>query len=101
MSLESQELRQQWQEFQDQFFADRSLIIAANRGPVTFQTHEDGSRTFNRGSGGLVTALLGLTRYVESTWIACARSEADTDWEAGTLDLMGGSSSSRKIYPCC
>ena len=42
-----------WQAFQDEFFADRSLIIAANRGPVTFQTRDDGSRTFNRGSGGL------------------------------------------------
>jgi trehalose 6-phosphate synthase len=79
---------QSWQSFLDDFFAERSLIIAANRGPVTFQTHSDGSRTFDRGSGGLVTALLGLTRHVDATWIACARTDADADWEEGKISLM-------------
>ena len=68
-------------------FADRALIIAANRGPVTFQTHADGSRTFNRGSGGLVTALMGLAQHVDATWIACARSEEDTEWAQGDVPL--------------
>lgn len=76
-----------WQTFQAEFFARRHLVIAANRGPVTFQSHEDGSRTFNRGSGGLVTALIGLTQHVEATWIACARTEADIQWERGELVL--------------
>ncbi len=82
-----------WQAFLDEFFADRSLIIAANRGPVTFQTNNDGSRTFDRGSGGLVTALLGLTRHVDATWIACARTEADADWEEGKIALVDQASS--------
>ena len=79
---------QEWQSFLDNFFADRSLIIAANRGPVTFQTHNDGSRTFDRGSGGLVTALLGLTRHVNATWIACARTDEDVKWEEGKISLI-------------
>ncbi len=69
------------------FFTDRSLIIAANRGPVMFQTAEDGSRTFTRGSGGLVTALVGLARQVNATWIGCARTEEDAEWERGDVSL--------------
>jgi len=34
----------------------RELIIAANRGPVTFEENEDGTLRFERSSGGLVTA---------------------------------------------
>ena len=74
----------------EEFFSDRSLIIAANRGPVMFQTAEDGSRTFTRGSGGLVTALVGLARQIESTWIGCARTEEDMDWERGDIALWKG-----------
>jgi trehalose 6-phosphate synthase len=74
----------------EEFFSDRSLIIAANRGPVMFQTAEDGSRTFTRGSGGLVTALVGLARQIESTWIGCARTEEDVKWERGDIALWKG-----------
>lgn len=72
---------------QADFFADRSLIIAANRGPVMFQTAEDGSRTFTRGSGGLVTALVGLAQQIDATWIGCARTEADMQWKRGEISL--------------
>ena len=72
---------------QAEFFADRSLIIAANRGPVMFQTAEDGSRTFTRGSGGLVTALLGLAQEIDATWIGCARTEVDMEWDKGEIAL--------------
>ena len=64
--------REQCEALQADFFANRSLIIAANRGPVMFQTAEDGSRTFTRGSGGLVTALVGLAQQIDATWIGCA-----------------------------
>lgn len=72
---------------QSDFSTERSLIIAANRGPVMFQTAEDGSRTFTRGSGGLVTALVGLAQQMEATWIGCARTEADTEWKRGRVAL--------------
>lgn len=69
--------------------SNRALIIAANRGPVTFQTAQDGSRTFSRGTGGLVTALMGLAQHSDVAWIACARSEDDVSWGQGqvTLDI--------------
>lgn len=78
------------EELQAEFFADRALIIAANRAPVTFRKTEDGELTYQRGGGGLVTALTGLCQYTEATWIACARTEADVEWGAGRVELAGG-----------
>ncbi len=49
------------------------LILVSNRGPVTFQA--DGEA--RRGTGGLVTALMGLAAYREVTWVASAMSEGD------------------------
>jgi trehalose 6-phosphate synthase len=67
----------------------QALIVAANRGPITFQTAADGSRTFTRGTGGLVTALIGLANRMPITWIACARTDDDVEWGEGkvTLDI--------------
>jgi len=79
--------QKQCESIQAKFFADRALIIAANRGPVQFQTAEDGSRTFTRGSGGLVTALVGLAQQTDATWIGCARTEDDMAWERGEVAL--------------
>jgi trehalose 6-phosphate synthase len=70
--------------------SDRALIIAANRGPVTFETAEDGRLEQQRGEGGLVSALLGLCRQSEGVWIACARTEADAAWRSGTVTVTGG-----------
>jgi len=65
----------------------RSVIIASNRGPVTFQREPDGKLTFQRGSGGLVTALTGLIGDVDATWISYAISEADVEWREGQIPL--------------
>lgn len=56
---------------------DRRLIIATNRGPVTFTTAADGSLRPRRGSGGLVTALGQVGRHVPLTWVAAAMSDGD------------------------
>ncbi len=74
----------------DDFLNERSLIIVANRGPVTFERTEEGELSYERGKGGLVTALLGLCRYTDVTWIASARTEADAAWKEGTLTLSEG-----------
>ena len=81
------EVRKRCLAFQEAFFADRALIIAANRGPVTFETDHDGSLSCHRGGGGLVTALLGMCRYADATWISCARTEADAEWHQGDVQL--------------
>jgi trehalose 6-phosphate synthase len=85
--LDVDDTRQRCEALQTDFFANRALIIAANRGPVTFETAEDGSLGFQRGEGGLVTALLGLCRHTDVTWIACAQTEADATWREGNVVL--------------
>lgn len=65
----------------------RSVIIASNRGPVTFLSGPDGELTFQRGAGGLVTALSGLIHDVEATWISYAISDEDIQWRTGQVPL--------------
>jgi len=55
----------------------RRLLIATNRGPVTFLGTPDGGVRARRGSGGLVTALSQVGRHVPVTWLAAALSEGD------------------------
>lgn len=78
---------QRCEALQAEFFSQRAVIIAANRGPVTFEMAEDGSLQFQRGEGGLVTALLGLGQHADATWIACAQTEADATWREGNAVL--------------
>jgi trehalose 6-phosphate synthase len=81
------DVRQRCEALQADFFTSRALIIAANRAPVTFETAEDGSLQFQRGGGGLVTALTGLVQYVDAIWIACAQTDADAAWREGSVAL--------------
>ncbi len=83
-------MRQRCEALQADFFADRALIIAANRGPVTFAKGEDGTFPFERGEGGLVTALTGLCRHTDATWIGCTRTDADAEWQQGRVTLDDG-----------
>ena len=53
--------------------ADSPLVLVSNRGPVTFGP--DGE--IRRGTGGLVTALIGLASHREVTWIASAMTDED------------------------
>jgi len=79
--------RHRCETLQADFFADRALIIAANRGPVVFERAEEGNLDFQRVGGGLVTALTGLCHYTDATWIACAQTEADAAWREGNAPL--------------
>jgi trehalose 6-phosphate synthase len=67
--------------------AGRTLIIASNRGPVTLRQNENGSLDFQRGTGGLVTALAGVIQHVEARWVACARTAEDRAWGQGLVPL--------------
>jgi trehalose 6-phosphate synthase len=51
------------------------LVLVSNRGPVTF----DAAGEVQRGSGGVVTALIGLASHREAIWIASAMSEYDAE----------------------
>jgi trehalose 6-phosphate synthase len=53
--------------------SDTPLVLVSNRGPVTF---EPGGGV-RRGTGGLVTALIGLASHRDVTWIASAMTDED------------------------
>jgi trehalose 6-phosphate synthase len=57
--------------------AGHRLVIASNRGPVSYSLNADGSFEAQRGSGGVTTALTAACRFVPVTWIASAMSEGD------------------------
>jgi trehalose 6-phosphate synthase len=53
--------------------AGSPLILVSNRGPVTFEAGGE----VRRGTGGLVTALIGLATHRDVTWIASAMTPED------------------------
>src|SRR3712207_831533 len=56
----------------------RPVVLVSHRGPVTFGRSAEG-RTARRGAGGLVTALMDLSRQLEDvTWVCGASSDEDT-----------------------
>jgi trehalose 6-phosphate synthase len=63
----------------DSILQDRQLIVASNRGPVSFTQHSDGHFSARQGQGGLVTAVSAVLRDRQATWIAAAMSEGDRD----------------------
>ena len=73
--------------YQEPNTARLSVIIASNRGPVTFQRGQDGELALRRGSGGLVTALTGLIQHIDASWVSCAMSEEDSRWREGQIPL--------------
>jgi trehalose 6-phosphate synthase len=52
--------------------AERRLVVAANRGPVSFHSDPSGEPVVTRGPGGLVTVLTELLRKHPGTWVATA-----------------------------
>jgi len=94
-SVLEESLRHRFQTLQADFFSNRALIIAANRGPGTFETTKDSHTRFHRGEGGLVTALIDVCRHADATWIACARTEADATWGEGSVPLADDGSAVR------
>ncbi len=68
---------------------DLPLVLLSHRGPVTFGREGD-RRTTSKGSGGLVTALLGLAEHLsDAVWVCAAASDEDAavSREAGDGDV--------------
>jgi len=80
----------------------RSLIVASNRGPVTFERGQDGALAARRGSGGLVTALSGALLEAEGIWVAAAMSDGDREMvsasKGGRIEHAGGEVAFRLRY---
>src|SRR5260370_11665054 len=55
------------------------LVIASNRGPVTFQRGPDGELVPKRGAGGLVTALSHVMADTGGLWLGAALTPGDRE----------------------
>ena len=58
---------------------DERLVVASNRGPLTFGRGRSGDWHARRGSGGLVTALAEVGRLAPVTWVSASMDQADRD----------------------
>lgn len=58
--------------------SDAQLVVASNRGPVSWR-RTDGGLEARRGFGGLVTALGGALQREPGTWVSVAMSAEDAD----------------------
>jgi trehalose 6-phosphate synthase len=53
------------------------VLIASNRGPVSFTLDHDGRLSTQRGGGGLVSGLSSVADQPDSLWVCAALSDAD------------------------
>jgi trehalose 6-phosphate synthase len=61
----------------DEANAGGQILIASNRGPVSFIRGDDGRLSAKRGSGGMVSGLLSVAEHAEMLWVCAAMSDAD------------------------
>ncbi|MCA1824697.1 MAG: trehalose-6-phosphate synthase [Mycobacteriales bacterium] len=62
------------------------VVVASNRGPVSFQTSDDGSLVLRRGGGGLVSGLRSAVSADRSLWVCAALSDSDRQAASGVPD---------------
>jgi trehalose 6-phosphate synthase len=53
------------------------LLVASNRGPLSFKEQDDGSLAASRGGGGLVSGLMSMGGGDEIVWVCAALSDGD------------------------
>jgi trehalose 6-phosphate synthase len=62
------------------------VLIASNRGPVSFTLADDGSVVARRGAGGLVSGLASVAGQASVLWVCAALSDADRAAARSTPD---------------
>ncbi|MFJ8075584.1 trehalose-6-phosphate synthase [Streptomyces sp. NPDC096176] len=55
------------------------ILVASNRGPVSYTLTEDGGLDARRGGGGLVSGLSAIGSDAQSLWVCSALSEGDRE----------------------
>ncbi|MEU6143056.1 trehalose-6-phosphate synthase [Streptomyces sp. NPDC047081] len=55
------------------------VLVASNRGPVSYEVSEDGSLTAKRGGGGLVSGLSAIGPDAGALWVCSALSDGDRE----------------------
>ena len=53
------------------------VLVASNRGPVSYETGEDGSLRAKRGGGGLVSGLSAIGPETNAVWVCAALGDGD------------------------
>src|SRR3954451_14869339 len=53
------------------------ILVASNRGPVSYALGEDGSLAPKRGGGGLVSGLSAIGPDTEAVWVCAALGDGD------------------------
>ena len=75
------------------------MVVASNRGPVTWQRDDDGSLQPTRGFGGLVTALGGALQQEPGTWVSVALDDDDRavadEHDGGDFEVQAAGSTYR------
>jgi len=56
---------------------ESSVVVASNRGPVSFDRDARGRLSPRRGTGGLVTALSGVFYRDDTAWVSAAMTDGD------------------------
>ncbi|NUS55371.1 MAG: trehalose-6-phosphate synthase [Streptomycetaceae bacterium] len=73
--------------------AQARVLVASNRGPVSFHAEDDGSLSVRRGGGGLVSGLSAAGQGTGAVWVCAALSESDRtaarEAPAGRIDRAG------------
>jgi trehalose 6-phosphate synthase len=69
--------------------SDRQVLVASNRGPVSFSVSDSGELTMRRGGGGLVSGLASVASEpgTDVIWVCAALSDAD---RTATRQAPGG-----------
>ncbi|KAB2366721.1 alpha,alpha-trehalose-phosphate synthase (UDP-forming) [Actinomadura montaniterrae] len=69
------------------------VVVASNRGPVSFSLSDDGALEMRRGGGGLVSGLAGVASGQDVLWVCASLGEADRTAARrapdGRIDLAG------------
>jgi trehalose 6-phosphate synthase len=61
----------------DQGRGGRRVLVASNRGPVTFSRDDTGQLSVRRGGGGVVSGLSSVASHQDLLWVCAALSDAD------------------------
>jgi trehalose 6-phosphate synthase len=71
---------------------DLPVVVLSHRSPVSFGRDESGERTMDRGAGGIVTALMGLSeQFDDAVWVCAASTDEDravvAEHDGGSFDV--------------
>ncbi|WP_240138201.1 alpha,alpha-trehalose-phosphate synthase (UDP-forming) [Streptomyces sp. MUM 178J] len=65
------------------------VLVASNRGPVSYTVREDGSLDAHRGGGGLVSGLSAIGPEIQPLWVCAALSDGDREAVRRTVSEPG------------